>query len=168
MTGMAAIRTAVVVTLGLLVAVSLNGVDRGIAMYVAALVAGGLAVAFFQRRIRTRFPTPVPLEQLLQRPTRHTEGVMELDALSRRIDTAANSAFEVHFGLRPMLRQLAATRLAGRHGIDLDDQPERSRALIGEQLWELVRPDRQPPDDRFAKGLTPSQVGQLIDQLEAI
>ena len=46
--------------------------------------------------------------------------------------------------LRPIVREIAAARLA-RHGVSLDRQPERARALLGAQTWELVRPDREAP-----------------------
>jgi hypothetical protein len=35
-------------------------------------------------------------------------------------------------------------------------------------VWELVRPDRVPPDDRSAAGWSDTELSALVDELEAI
>ncbi|WP_432946432.1 hypothetical protein ACQPXM_08210 [Kribbella sp. CA-253562] len=40
--------------------------------------------------------------------------------------------------IRPMLLELATDRLVHRHGIDPDREPDRARALVGDQVWELI------------------------------
>jgi hypothetical protein len=47
------------------------------------------------------------------------------------------------------------------------DSPE-SRRLLGEEVWELVRPDREPPDDRFAPGLPYEAQSAALDRVEKI
>jgi hypothetical protein len=74
----------------------------------------------------------------------------------------------VHLRLRPALREAAAQRLRVRHGVDLDADPRRARALLGDETWELVRPDVKPPSDRFGPGITPAQLGRTLDVLEAL
>jgi hypothetical protein len=42
------------------------------------------------------------------------------------------------------------------------------RALLGEELWELLRPDRRPPEDRLGPGLPLPQLQAAVERLEAI
>lgn len=43
--------------------------------------------------------------------------------------------------IQPVLRELTAERLRARHGIDLDAEPERARAVLDPRLWTyLSRP----------------------------
>ena len=65
---------------------------------------------------------------------------------------AARPAFDVHFRLRPMITELAAELLSSRRGIDLERDPERAQALLGDDVWELVRPDRPQPAERHGPG----------------
>ncbi|MFK4088747.1 hypothetical protein ACI2LF_31825 [Kribbella sp. NPDC020789] len=45
--------------------------------------------------------------------------------------------------IRPMLLELTVDRLVHRHGIDPDLDPERARALVGDQVWALITSDDQ-------------------------
>jgi hypothetical protein len=78
------------------------------------------------------------------------------------------SAGDVHFRLRPLLREVAASRLRTARGVDLDADPESARRLLGPAAWELVRPDRDAPDDRFAPGLELADLRPVIEALEAV
>jgi hypothetical protein len=88
----------------------------------------------------------------------------------RRVDSALSAAFASEFGLendlRPLLRAIAAVRLA-RRGVDLDRHMEESRAILGEELWELVRTGRRNSSP-FAGGISRAQVQRLIARLEGI
>ena len=84
-----------------------------------------------------------------------------------RIVEGAGWAGELHLGLRPLLREIAAAAL-GRHGIDPERDPASAVALLGADLWELVRPDREPPSDRFAPGLDRRRVAGLLSRLEEL
>lgn len=46
----------------------------------------------------------------------------------------------------PVLRELTAERLQARHGVDLDAEPERARALLDPALQQYL--DRPPTDTR--------------------
>ncbi len=61
----------------------------------------------------------------------------------------------------------AAARIAARHGFDLERQPELARALLGEDVWELLRPDRPEPADRFGPGVPHDQIAAVIARVEA-
>jgi len=104
------------------------------------------------RRVR-RVPDSPPLEQL------------------RRVDRALTAAQASEGGvdsdLRPLFRPIAAMRLA-RRGVDLDRHPEDARAILGEQLWELVRADRARGSNRVAGGISTVGLQSLIERLEGI
>lgn len=93
--------------------------------------------------------------------------VRPLEELEHAVDFSLGTAFDVHFRLRPHLRRVAAQRLAVR-GVSLDGQPERSRALLGDETWDLVRPDRAEPQDRGARGLELARLRRVVETLGAI
>ncbi len=80
---------------------------------------------------------------------------------------AAGTAFDVHFRLRPLLRDLAAGLLL-RRGVDLARSPGRAAELLGPDVWALVRPDAEPPDDRAAPGVPIAVIERALDDLEAL
>jgi hypothetical protein len=88
--------------------------------------------------------------------------------LVRDIKQSRSSALHLHVRLRPILREIAAHRLWMRFGVDLDREQERARELIGPNAWELVRPDRLPPDDRLAPGPASAELRVVVDELERI
>jgi hypothetical protein len=92
----------------------------------------------------------------------------ELERVQRLIDGAA-LAGELHRGLRPLLMEIADARLR-RRGARLGERAgqERARQLLGEQLWELVAPDRPPPEDRLARGLSRAQLERIVATLEEL
>jgi hypothetical protein len=90
-----------------------------------------------------------------------------LQELEHAADFSLTTAFDVHYRLRPHLRRVAEHRLANR-GVRLDADPERARALLGAGAWDLVRPDREAPEDRGAPGITLIQLRALVDALEAV
>jgi hypothetical protein len=106
---------------------------------------------------------PAPLEQ----PPR-SQRVGQLESVARALDRAEASSFDLHHVLRPIVREIAATRLA-RHGVSLDRQPERARALLGAQTWELVRLDREAPAGRSGLGgCSRDELRAIVDSLETI
>lgn len=66
--------------------------------------------------------------------------------------------------VRPLLVRVTEERLRQRHGIDANDEPEKARAIVGEQLWQLMtgpeRLDAPPPSHR--------EVSTLVGAIEAI
>ena len=71
---------------------------------------------------------------------------------------ATASAYDLHFRLLPHLREIAQARLE-RAGADAG--PE----TLG-RWWELLRPDRPAPDDRFAPGIREAELRALVADLE--
>jgi hypothetical protein len=95
------------------------------------------------------------------------ERVRDLEELEHAVEFSVTTAFDFHFRLRPHLVGIAAHRLALR-GIDLDHQPERARALLGEETWQLLRPDRPAPEARNASGLPLRTLQRVVEKLDAV
>ena len=84
------------------------------------------------------------------------------------VQLSVASALHLHVRLRPILREIAAHRLSRRYGVDLDRDPARARELIGAEAWELVRPERPPPNDGLASGVPLSDLRLAVEEIETI
>jgi hypothetical protein len=89
-------------------------------------------------------------------------------ALVRELELSTWNGFHFHSRLRPLLRDVAAHRLRSGYGVELDAEPGRARGLVGSASWDVVRPDREPPDDRLARGPTLGELERVVDEVEAI
>jgi hypothetical protein len=139
-----------------------------LAGYVLALA--GVALAALTRVARNRSGEPVqsqfdaalrprPLEAVRPRALMRTE---------RDITLGLSNAGNLHDRLLPVLREAAAARLATGHNVDLARRPDAARRLLGEEAWELLRPDRPEPGDRQGSGIPVRQLRALIDRLETL
>jgi hypothetical protein len=135
----------VLVVLGLTLGAVVGGISRA---------AGSAPPSAFEAALRRSEPAPERLGQLAK--------------IERETTLAHVSAFDLHFRLRPELREVAAGLLASRRGVDLDGEPEQSRELLGDETWEVVRADREPPRERAAPGLDTAALTRVIDALESI
>jgi hypothetical protein len=133
------------------------------------LVVGGLAL--FQVVIATReaYPraTHSALAEALDREPPGPLRPPELERLERELTLGASTAFDLHYRLRPTLREIAGERLADR-GLRLDVGGDAVEQALGEELWELVRPDREPPVRRFAGGISPNAARRVVERLETL
>lgn len=90
-------------------------------------------------------------------------------AYTRDLLALVGNAYDLHFRFRPVLIGVVSDLLAVRARVDFRDQPEEARALVGPDLWELVRPDRPVPAGRFTEpGLDTPSLHRLLDDLERI
>jgi uncharacterized membrane protein len=98
------------------------------------------------------------LDQALAEATQRPRPLAEIEKLEREVTLAAASAYDLHVRLLPQLREIAQCRL------------ERSGRTPGPDTlgrwWELLRPDRPEPDDRFASGISQSELRALVADLE--
>lgn len=92
----------------------------------------------------------------------------DLDSLQLAVELAMTSEFDRHYRLRPVMVDIAAGLLARRHGVDLFHDQERTSALLGPQLWELVRPDRPEPPGRGRRELDRTELARMVDALEGL
>jgi hypothetical protein len=77
---------------------------------------------------------------------------------------ARHAAAEVHARLRPLLAEIAMSRLGRRRRLTTAE----AQTLLGEELWELVRPDRPRPADPHGPGLSLDQLTQMVERLEQL
>jgi hypothetical protein len=107
-------------------------------------------------------------ESALRGRTATAQQPVELLRMERELVLGMAEAAHAHRRLLPLLRAAAAARLASRHGIELERRPEAARALLGEEAWELLRPDRPAPADRHAPGVPRERVVAVIERLESL
>lgn len=156
----------VVVTIVLIVVLGLHPVSttRIVAGYALALAGIGLD-AFVRilgaeswRERNSRF------EHVMLRKTPEPTRPSEIVRIEREITLGTTSAGQLHARLLPLLRDAASARLE----IDFDVHPDRARAALGDESWELLRPDRPAPADRNAPGLPIRRVRAVVDMLERL
>jgi hypothetical protein len=120
----------------------------------ALLMLGVVAAAgdSVPRRLRSE------LDRALSESTQRAPRVPELERTEREVTLAAATAYDLHVRLLPHLREIAQCRL------------ERSGKTSGPDTlgpwWELLRPDRPEPADRFAPGIKPAELRALVSDLE--
>jgi hypothetical protein len=136
---------------------------------VYVLVVGALAVLTAVLAAQRAIPvsTDSAIAQALEREPREALRPPDLERTERLVTMATTTAFDLHYRLRPILREVAEQRLGDRRGIRLDDDPEAEEAL-GSDLWEVVRPDREPPGKRFAPGAEPEELQAAVARLESL
>ncbi|MGO9821140.1 MAG: hypothetical protein ACLPTJ_10880 [Solirubrobacteraceae bacterium] len=92
----------------------------------------------------------------------------QLVTLERLVSSAEASTLHTHAYLRPVLVEVATRRLAA-HGYALNSvSADAGRRLLGDPLWDLVRPGRPFPEDRHAPGIPGSQIAAMLDVLERL
>lgn len=92
----------------------------------------------------------------------------QLVALERLVVTSGTSAIHVHAYLRPLLVEIAAPRLAAR-GRTLERMPDAAaRELLGDRLWDIVRPERPFPEDRHGPGVRTQELRGMLEVLERL
>jgi hypothetical protein len=109
-----------------------------------------------------------PERRRRQSPPARTNGMpLRLRQIVDALRQAESSEVGVDRSLRPLLVPIAAARL-GRRGVDLALAPERARELLGDRLWEVVRPDRPPGSYRAGPRPTGEDVQAAIERLEQL
>ena len=141
---------------------------RGLAIWVVLVTAlvlillirqsreyGGPAPASgFEAALRARKPPETQPEELLR--------------MDREIVLGSADADHAHRRLLPLLRATASARIAARHGFELERRPEAAHALLGDDVWDLLRPDRPAPEDRHAPGVPRARIEAVIARVESL
>lgn len=133
-------------------------------LVVVLALALGVALGRLRRELPRR-PSAFDATFAASRPT-HARPA-SLSRIEREVTLATGTAFDVQFRLRPLVQTLVAGLLLQR-GVDLERSPTRAEELLAPETWELVRPDRQAPDDRTAPGLPIETIERVVDDLERI
>jgi hypothetical protein len=136
--------------------------------YVLLLAAIGLGHLFVALRNALPPRTPSAFEAALRPRPRGGQRIPELERMEREVSLGLATAFDLHYRLRPRLRRIAAELLAARRGIDLDASPDAARRALGDDAWEIVRSDREPPRERYGAGLDLASLRLAVTSLEEL
>jgi hypothetical protein len=82
----------------------------------------------------------------------------ELVRVERELTLGTSNAGHLHSRLVPLLRDVALARTGGT----------LTRERLGDETWELLRPDRQAPADRHAPGASLRDIGRVVARLEEL
>ena len=130
---------------------------------IALVVLAGTAVA----TCVTLLPASQPLRRR-KSLARAQSRPQQLVALERLVTTAGPSTVSAHAYLRPLLIEIVSQRLAGR-GQRLDRIPESvGRDVLGDRLWDIVRPGRPFPEDRHAPGVSPRELSAMLEVIRQL
>jgi hypothetical protein len=164
--------SALVLTLaGVVLLIAAMAVPRyaGASAQIFVIVVGALVIRLLVQAVRvaTSAPGPFPFDRALRQPDE--EGIpraTEPDRIAFEVGASTYRALELHHRFRRRLRRLAADRLAVEHGVELDTDPEAARSLLGAEAWDLLRPDHEPPEDRFGPGMPIENIRTIVTAVE--
>ena len=156
-------------TAGLFIARALAPGRHELELDIYALTVGALAVLCAVTWLRRALPAAgeSALQRALERDRSVRSQLPELARLEREVYIGAAQAFDLHYRVRPVLREIALARLAER-GLRLDSGDEAVREALGDEVWELVRADREPPVDRHGGAIGFAGVERLVARLEGL
>jgi len=136
------------------------GQGSTVALASALALATALAAAAALRLRPARRQQPPPR-------ARENEMPLRLRQIADDLRESERSEFGVDRSLRPLLVPIVAARL-GRRGVDMALAPQRAQELLGDVLWEIVRPDRPSAAYRVGRGLASDDLRTAIERLEQL
>jgi hypothetical protein len=139
-----------------------------LAARVYALVVCAVALGIGLLALRRAYPPAAPLRRGASASPLRRRPPPTLARIEDEVALGVAGAFDLHHRLVPRLRSIAAGLLTSRRRVSLEASPEEARRALGDEAWELVRPDRPPPVDRQARGIPPEALGRVVDSLEAV
>jgi len=164
----AAARVAVI-TLGAAIALFATSGYRARIVDVYVLVLGGVLLLALVRvaRLIARSQADSVFDRAWAAMLDRTPKKSELE-LDRDVVLSHTSAFHYYTRVRPVLREVVATRLQQTYGVDVEREPERARELVPKDAWEVVRPDLAPPADRLGRGPSVGAQRTVLEQIESL
>jgi hypothetical protein len=161
---------AVAAAVVLVVLLSLPQIPTSRALGIWVVFATAVVLVVLNRHARdSRGAAPPPrFEQALRRRKPKASQPEELLRMDRELVLGSADADHAQRRLLPLLRSVAAARIAARHGFELERRPDAARALLGEDVWELLRPDRPEPADRHGAGVPRKSIVAVIERVEAL
>ena len=161
---------AAVAVIILVVALQTLPFRHGVILQVWLIACGGLIL--LQLVSATRAPAldnePSSFERALRSAPSPPERPPELARLEREVYLGMTGQFYLHRRLRPTLREIAEQRLRDRRGVALDSGDADVLAALGEDGWELLRPDRTEHWNPDATGIRLDELEQVVAALERI
>jgi hypothetical protein len=136
--------------------------ERRIAIHVYLLFLGALLMLVVVSAVAAAAPRARRSDLAAALDERPEPGgpVPQLAKIEREVTLAIGNAYDLHTRLLPHLREIAAARLERRGQRPGPDTLGR--------WWELLRPDRPEPTERFAPGIPEHELRALVADLEAI
>jgi hypothetical protein len=161
---------AALFTAGFIAGVVLRPGAWQIALDAWLLALGAVALSVAVAATRTALPGPgqSPFDRRRRKRLERPARLPELARVEREVALGTGTAFDAYYRLRPVLRDVAEHRLATRRGLVLDSGSDAVREALGEEAWELVRPDRGRPSHQLGPGATLRDVRAAIEALERI
>lgn len=133
---------------------------RNVTLHIYVFLVGGLLMLGIVAAAGDSVPRRQrsELDLALSQPRPSGGRLPEVERIEREVTLATASAYDLHFRLLPHLREIAQCRL------------ERSGKTAGPETlgrwWDLLRPDRPEPNDRFAPGIKQAELRALVSDLE--
>ena len=136
--------------------------ERRIAIHVYLLFLGALLMLVVVSAVAAAAPRSRRSDLAAALDERPEPGgpVPQLAKIEREVTLAIGNAYDLHTRLLPHLREIAAARLERRGQRPGPD-------TLG-PWWELLRPDRPEPSERFAPGIPERELRELVADLERI
>ena len=143
------------------VALQLPG-ERTIALHIYLLFLGALLMLVVVSGVGAAAPRARRSDfaaALDERPS-PAGRVSQLAKVEREVTLSIGNAYDLHTRLLPHLREIATARLERRGQRPGPDTLGR--------WWELLRPDRPEPSERFAPGMPEAELRDLVADLERL
>jgi hypothetical protein len=158
----------VVATLGLIVYVLVVPARTAPALRWYLLFAGTLGVITAVRVITARYPVLWKSSADIGREQSERDDLPQrLRAIDRLVARAGWDAAGFELELRPILRAVAAQRLATYRTIDMDADSATARAVLGERVWALLTPVNLEAA-REARGIAAADLRATVETLEEL
>jgi len=160
---------AVPLVIALVAARMISPGRRELELDLFVLVLGGLGLMVLAAELGRLAPTAGEslVEQALEPEPPEERPIADLLRLERELSMASARQFDLHYRLRPVLRDVATARLEQR-GIDIDSGRPVVQELLGDELFELTAPNREPPKNRLAPGPGIEGLDRTISRLERL
>ena len=152
----------ILATVALAIVIGSEAGLRSLAVHVYVFVVGGLAMGLVVAAAHDALPRRRSAFELsLGRRAAPAHGrPAQLERIEREVTLSVATAHDLHRKLLPQLQEIAECRL------------ERAGKRAGPDTlgrwWELLRPDREEPGDRFGPGIAPADLRALVADLERL
>jgi hypothetical protein len=143
---------------GVVLGIGPVSVGRIVAGYVLLLAAIAIVSLIRMLGADSEHAPISPFEYALSRTPERPSRPAELVRIERELTLGTSSAGHLHSRLLPLLREAAVARLG--HSF--------TRERVGDDVWELLRPDRPEPDDRSGPGVSLRRIRGVVSTLERL
>lgn len=132
------------------------------------VVVAWLAIRRIVPRNQPVETTGFPFVPFWRRSRWETEPMLPLSLrrVERVIRYSERHPYAVHRRLLPLLRELAAQRLAASHGIAMEEDEEQAARLLGSDAWEVLGPHAAEVPDRAKQGISHESIDTAVSAIE--